>query len=98
MGKRLRDSILSPIFHSYIFAMYKKGSLDFLFLIYYIESRRRLRRWKNISQTLSLLQNISDRNRQTPYPPIANYKQQQAVQVSFASLMNTLIPLAGQTH
>ncbi|MCG0227281.1 hypothetical protein L4X32_14595, partial [Phocaeicola vulgatus] len=78
--------------------MTKKGSLDFLFLIYYIESRRRLRRWKNISQTLSLLQNISDRNRQTPYPPIANYKQQQAVQVSFASLMNTLIPLAGQTH
>ena len=33
------------------------------------------------------------RNRQTPYPPIANYKQQQAVQVSFTSLMNTLIPL-----
>ena len=50
-------------------------------------------RWKNISQALSLLQNISDRNRQTPYPPIAHYKQQQAVQVSFTSLMNTLIPL-----
>ncbi len=27
MGKRLRDSILSPIFHSYIFAMYKNESL-----------------------------------------------------------------------
>ena len=26
-GKRLRDSILSPIFHSYIFAMYKNESL-----------------------------------------------------------------------
>ena len=25
--KRLRDSILSPIFHSYIFAMYKNESL-----------------------------------------------------------------------
>ena len=27
MSKRLRDSILSPIFHSYIFAMYKNESL-----------------------------------------------------------------------
>ena len=27
MCKRLRDSILSPIFHSYIFAMYKNESL-----------------------------------------------------------------------
>ena len=26
-SKRLRDSILSPIFHSYIFAMYKNESL-----------------------------------------------------------------------
>ena len=26
-GKRLRDSILSPIFHSYIFAIYKNESL-----------------------------------------------------------------------
>ena len=26
-GKRLRDSILSPIFNSYIFAMYKNESL-----------------------------------------------------------------------
>ena len=25
--KRLRDSILSPVFHSYIFAMYKNESL-----------------------------------------------------------------------
>ena len=27
ISKRLRDSILSPIFHSYIFAMYKNESL-----------------------------------------------------------------------
>ena len=27
LGKRLRDSILSPIFHSYIFAIYKNESL-----------------------------------------------------------------------
>ena len=27
MSKRLRDSILSPIFHSYIFAIYKNESL-----------------------------------------------------------------------
>ena len=27
LSKRLRDSILSPIFHSYIFAMYKNESL-----------------------------------------------------------------------
>ena len=26
-GKRLRDSILSPFFHSYIFAMYKNEAL-----------------------------------------------------------------------
>ena len=26
-GKRLRDSILSPLFHSYIFAMYKNEAL-----------------------------------------------------------------------
>ena len=27
MSKRLRDSILSPFFHSYIFAMYKNEAL-----------------------------------------------------------------------
>jgi len=27
LSKRLRDSILSPIFHSYIFAIYKNESL-----------------------------------------------------------------------
>ena len=27
IGKRLRDSILSPFFHSYIFAMYKNEAL-----------------------------------------------------------------------
>ena len=27
VGKRLRDSILSPFFHSYIFAMYKNEAL-----------------------------------------------------------------------
>ena len=27
LGKRLRDSILSPFFHSYIFAMYKNEAL-----------------------------------------------------------------------
>lgn len=32
-----------------------------------------------------------DKNRQPPYPPIANYKQQQAVQVSFANLINTFL-------
>ena len=27
LGKRLRDSILSPFFHSYIFAMYNNEAL-----------------------------------------------------------------------
>jgi hypothetical protein len=44
-----------------------------------------------IPQALSLSPNVPDKNRQPPSPPIANYKQQQAVQVSFANLINTFL-------
>ena len=44
-GKRLRDSILSPIFHSYIFAMYKMNHYGF--------SRKSI--WKNSKHFLEVL-------------------------------------------